>query len=310
MKKHINSLLLLSLWILCGNLYVISLYLQSYFQNKTLLFLLQYIVLFVGGAAFFGWTYLFIVGLSHRALRTYQHYKLAMTDLTLLTIFCVFGFLGYMAGVAQFTEQIKHMQTQLKAKDQQMKALEDRLRKQVTPPLVTPTPTPIKKVTQGLQVFRPTPAPDETPWGVAKQIGEHTWTMKIQMDSRMATPQEIFAALNQYRERQQVPSLVWDDRLAAYAQRRAEEFQKMGGLDSHAGFSEYVKNIDNVKALGYWSLGENSSYGYQLEGVHLIEWIYAGDKPHDDNQRYSHWSHVGIGVSGTATNLIFGGDDI
>jgi len=52
-------------------------------------------------------------------------------------------------------------------------------------------------------------------------------------------------------------------------------------------------------------LGENISYGYRLEGVHLIEWMYAGDKPHDDNQLDSKWDHVGIGVKETATCIIF-----
>jgi uncharacterized protein YkwD len=66
-------------------------------------------------------------------------------------------------------------------------------------------------------------------------------------------------------------------------------------------------NNDGFGKLGFSSLGENSSYGYLLEGVHLIEWVYAGDAPHDNNQLNSEWSHVGIGVNGTATDLIFGG---
>jgi hypothetical protein len=41
--------------------------------------------------------------------------------------------------------------------------------------------------------------------------------------------------------------------------------------------------------------------------VHLIEWVYAGDKPHNDNQLSSKWSAVGIGISGSATDLVFGG---
>ena len=37
-----------------------------------------------------------------------------------------------------------------------------------------------------------------------------------------------------------------------------------------------------------------------------IEWMYAGDKPHDDNQVNNRWNYVGIGVKGLATALIFG----
>lgn len=151
------------------------------------------------------------------------------------------------------------------------------------------------------------PVQDDGEWGKAKQIGEHTWTMKIGMDDTMATPREIHEALNNYRQLHGRNTLSWDDKLAEYALSRAKYFTQIGDLDEHAGFSEYLKNEDNFKALGFWALGENSSYGYRLNGTHLIEWVYAGDKPHDDNQLNPDWTHVGIGVDGYQTNLIFGG---
>lgn len=151
------------------------------------------------------------------------------------------------------------------------------------------------------------PVDDGGEWGKAKQIGEHTWTIKIGMDDTMATPQEIHEALNNYRQLHGRNTLSWDDRLAEYALSRARYFTQIGDLDEHAGFSEYLKDENNFKALGFWALGENSSYGYRLSGTHLIEWVYAGDKPHDDNQLNPDWTHVGIGVDGYQTNLIFGG---
>jgi uncharacterized protein YkwD len=154
------------------------------------------------------------------------------------------------------------------------------------------------------------PVEESGEWGKAKQIGEHTWTMQIGMDDAMATPSEIFEALNSYRRLHGRNTLSWDDKLASYALTRAQYFTQIGDLDEHAGFSEYLKDENNFKALGFWALGENSSYGYRLSGTHLIEWIYAGDKPHDDNQLNSDWSHVGIGVDGNQTNLIFGGQKI
>lgn len=154
------------------------------------------------------------------------------------------------------------------------------------------------------------PIDDGEEWGKARQIGEHTWTMKVGMDERMATPQEVFEALNNYRRLHNRNTLYWDDRLAAYAQTRAQYFTQIKDLDSHAGFAEYVKSEENVRSLGFWALGENSSYGYRLNGTHLIEWVYAGDKPHDDNQLSSDWTHVGIGVDDNSSNLIFGGSQI
>ena len=121
----------------------------------------------------------------------------------------------------------------------------------------------------------------------------------------MATANEIFEALNSYRLKHSRNSLNWDDRLANYALQRAKYFTQIGNLDEHAGFSEFVKTEENVRSLGYWWLGENSSFGYRLEGVHLIEWVYAGDKPHNDNQLSPDWTHVGIGVDGYQTNIIF-----
>ena len=152
------------------------------------------------------------------------------------------------------------------------------------------------------------PTQDNQEWGKATQLSEHTWTMKVGFDDTMATPQEIFEALNKYRQQHSREALTWDDRLANFAKERASTFTSLGKTDEHAGFVSYTDNIDNVKALGFWSLGENSTYGYRLTGVHLIEWVYAADEGHNSNQLNSQWSHVGIGVDGNQTDLIFGGN--
>lgn len=176
----------------------------------------------------------------------------------------------------------------------------------------------VKQMAIGQAKFIPTPTliPTTSPaevksginqeWGKAKQIDQYTWTIQVKNDSRNATPREIFEALNAYRQKKGRGALAWDDKLAGFAQDRANFFTSQGKLDGHAGFREYM-NQDGFSKLGFNSLGENASFGYTLEGVHLIEWVYAGDKPHDDNQLSSEWSHVGVGVSGTATDLIFGG---
>ena len=179
--------------------------------------------------------------------------------------------------------------------------------------LLTPTPTP-----------SPTPIPTPTPvsvkqtsnvyqsattsqWGVAKQLTAHTWTLQVGQDSQMATPQEILVALNNYRQNHGSQTLSWDNNLANFAQERANSFNAAGTLDEHAGFYAYLANPDNEKQIGFLNLGENSSIGFTLEGVHLIEWVYASDEGHNKNQLDTKWTHVGIGVSGTATDLVFGG---
>ncbi len=144
-------------------------------------------------------------------------------------------------------------------------------------------------------------------WGKSRQIGTHTWTIKLGNDTKSGTPQEILAALNSYRQKNGRGALSWDDKLGDYAKERAVNFTSKKDLDGHAGFTNFINNQDGFHKLGFMSVGENSSYGYILEAIHLIEWVYAGDKPHNDNQLNSNWSYVGIGVNGVATDVIFGG---
>ena len=168
-------------------------------------------------------------------------------------------------------------------------------------PIPTPTQIPIKQTSNDFQNAT------TTKWGVAKQLTAHTWTLQVGQDLNMATPQEILVALNNYRQNHGSQPLSWDDNLANFATERANSFNQSGKLDEHAGFYLYLANSDNQKQIGFYNLGENSSIGYQLEGVHLIEWVYASDEGHNQNQLNTKWTHVGIGVSGTATDLVFGG---
>ena len=40
---------------------------------------------------------------------------------------------------------------------------------------------------------------------------------------------------------------------------------------------------------------------------HVIEWVFAKSPGHDANQKDPDWTHVGIGVTDSTVNLIFGG---
>jgi uncharacterized protein YkwD len=163
----------------------------------------------------------------------------------------------------------------------------------------------------------PTPVPEiagtkssNNEWGVAEKIDTYTYTMRVQPDEKMATPREILTALNNYRRQHGSEPLTWDDKLASFANSRVDFFIKQGTLDSHAGFMDYLNNQDGFKQLGFSSVGENSSFGFTLEAVHLIEWVYAGDEGHNNNQLDKNWRYAGIGVNGSATDLIFAGNKL
>lgn len=148
---------------------------------------------------------------------------------------------------------------------------------------------------------------DTEPWGEARKVGEHTYTIKVGEDPRMATSQEILDALNSYRQVNGKGTLSFDDKLEQFSQTRAELFSQIKRTDTHAGFEDYLDKQDGFTKLGFQRLGENSYYGGNLYGVHLIEWVFAKSPEHNANQLDSGWTHVGIGVSGYGVNLIFGG---
>lgn len=148
---------------------------------------------------------------------------------------------------------------------------------------------------------------DSQQWGVAKKIGDHTYTIKVGEDARMATAQEVVDALNSYRHAHGVGDLVVDGKLTEYTQTRADFFKSSGSTDAHAGFSHFLDNEDGFTKLGFSRLGENSYYGGPLYGVHLIEWVFGASPEHNANQLDAGWQFIGVGVNSTAVNVIFGG---
>lgn len=172
------------------------------------------------------------------------------------------------------------------------------------PTPVIPSPLLTKKVVKS----SPGSVQPEEEWGRAKEIGEGTYTIRVGNDAAMGAPQEILAALNSYRNVNGRSTLTWDDTLATYAQSRADYMAKIKTTDKHAGFNNFLKHEDGFSKLGFYRLGENSYYGGSLNGVHLIEWVFAKSPGHDANQKDNVWSHVGIGVTNTTVDLIFGGN--
>lgn len=112
--------------------------------------------------------------------------------------------------------------------------------------------------------------------------------------------------LNDYRTQHGVGKLEWSDKLGSYAQTRADKFATNGATDNHQDFQSLISTPAGFAEMGFSGLGENSSYGYPFNATDLIEKEYAADKPHDDNQLNPSWTHVGIGINGVASDLVFG----
>lgn len=150
--------------------------------------------------------------------------------------------------------------------------------------------------------------PTKTPIAIAKQ-DEEKQEVKSATDIKSIDKKadEFLTALNNYRQKKGLSPLQWDDKLGEYAQSRADMFNEQKGLDSHSGFNDFIHNQDGFKKLGFYSLGENSGYGHSTDPTSIIENSYGNSPSHDKNQLNPDWTNVGIGVSGTSTNFIFGG---
>src|SRR3989344_5710713 len=74
---------------------------------------------------------------------------------------------------------------------------------------IIPTPTLAPNVSR--------PQSGEVEWGVAQKIGEHTYSIRVQNDAVMATPDEIPPAINDLRARSAAQPLKSDSRLCQYA---------------------------------------------------------------------------------------------
>lgn len=146
---------------------------------------------------------------------------------------------------------------------------------------------------------------DGKPWGVAEKVGEHTYSIKVQNDARMGSSEEILNAINDLRIRNGVQILKSDSRLCTYAYERAKYFEAIKSTDEHRGFMDYLNNQDGFEKLGFAILGENSSYGYVMSGVHLVEFVYMQSQEHNKNQLDSRWDRGCVGVYGSATNVLF-----
>lgn len=153
----------------------------------------------------------------------------------------------------------------------------------------TPTPTPTS-----------TPAPSPTP------TTKPSSTPAATQSSTKLTTQSILKALNDYRAKKGAGSLQLDATLQSYAQNRADYLKSIGKLDGHAAHRAFM-NDGGFAKLGFNSVAENQGWNYKGDAVGLIEKFYGTSSGHNKNQLNSTYTHVGIGINGPFTNLVFGG---
>lgn len=176
-----------------------------------------------------------------------------------------------------------------------------------SPQVASPSPIIIQQpIPLNVAPILPSPSIDDTTgWGELVKTGEHTYQIKVKNDDRMGTPLEILTAINDLRRRNGAQPLKINEKLCAYTQSRAEYFNKIKNIDEHVGFQKFLEEENGFDKLGFGQLGENSSYGYIMTGVHLIEFVYMRSPEHNKNQLEPKWDHACVGVSGPATNIIF-----
>lgn len=152
----------------------------------------------------------------------------------------------------------------------------------VVSPTPTPSPTPIP-------TFTTTPKPKPNPTIIVS-------------NSSMASANEIFTILNQYRAAHGVGQLTKNSTLCTIAQGRADQQQSIGHLD-HAGFQEQATGQKE-----FLSVAEILQYVPQAESAtFLIEsgWAMSGD--HNGKMLDPKWTHGCAGVSGYFATFVFGG---
>lgn len=117
---------------------------------------------------------------------------------------------------------------------------------------------------------------------------------------------EVLQALNDYRGKNGVGGLSLDPVLQEYAQSRVNYLKVLGKLDKHAGHQEFMKN-NGFGKLGFNAVAENQSWNYRGDAQGLVERFYGKSSGHNKNQLNPEYTHVGIGINGVFTNLVFGG---
>ncbi len=120
----------------------------------------------------------------------------------------------------------------------------------------------------------------------------------------MPSASQLFAGLNTYRAQHGVSQLKWDETLADYSSQLAEQANHRGAIDGGQNLRQV--RSQNPFAFGFQNIGELQSYGVTESATGLFANYFAAYPSTNITQSSSDWQYVGIGVNGTAVEVIFG----
>ncbi len=136
-----------------------------------------------------------------------------------------------------------------------------------------------------------------------EKVDEHTTVTWLPPDDRMATPEELFLAVNSYRRTHEVAEVAKSDTLCTIAQKRADEQRALGKIDGHAGFAKYAQEQREFSYVTEVLFGSDQPQS----GVHIVE--YGWDQSltgHREAIQDRSMTHGCGGVAGSFAAFIFG----
>lgn len=166
-------------------------------------------------------------------------------------------------------------------------------------PTLTQTTKTVDRVTNNNQDLNNT---QENIWGVEK-IDEATTDTRFPEDERMGTAEELFVAINNYRQAHNIQAVQRHDTLCRIAQTRANQLFELGKLDYHQGFDSLANSQQDFD-----NMGEVISGGVQKQlAVHTVEWGWGRSLTgHKESILDSEWTYGCGGISGLFNVFIFG----
>lgn len=151
-----------------------------------------------------------------------------------------------------------------------------------------------------VQNTRPTPTNSSTP---TQTIIPTVITKpdKPPTGNRMTTTNDIFVAINAYRESRGVKTIAKSASLCEVAKTRADFQRNLGRLD-HSGFQEVIRGQSEFRGMGE-ILQTNSR---PRDATYLVRTGWAGSPSHNDAMLNATFTHGCGGIAGQFVVFIFG----
>ncbi|GEM_PF-3446871 len=97
------------------------------------------------------------------------------------------------------------------------------------------------------------------------------------------TSEDLWLAINLYRQSHGVSTLSLSSTLCGLADYRLSQLVALGNLDHHQGFKDYMADDAKASALGYNEVGENLALTPSFpHAVAVVEWGWNFSEPHKE----------------------------